>query len=128
VALPAIVDLEYYHGDTWAQTFKLVSNDNPVDLTAAQVSCWARLSELVKQLAATVGAGPGEVTIADPNGVLSFGPWQYDLEVTAADGSVRTWVRGRLIVERDVTHGDQPPAIAVYGDSEPAITVLESGD
>jgi hypothetical protein len=116
VSLPAIVDLDCYRGDTWAQSFLLVSNGQPVDLAGAGVAAWARRSEIVEQLLVTVGPDPGKVTIAQPEGGLEFGPYQYDLEVAAADGTVKTWIRGRLIVERDVTHGDrQPVAVAAGG-------------
>jgi hypothetical protein len=106
VALPATVDLECYRGDTWAQSFRLSADGNPVDLAGATVACWARKSELVEHLAVTVGPDPGVVTIAMTNGGISPGAWAYDLEVTDATLTVKTWVRGRLIVERDVTHGD----------------------
>lgn len=104
MALPATVDLDFYRGDTWAQSFRLSRDGLPLDLTGAAVACWARRSEIVAQLQVTVGPDPGVVTIAD--GVLAAGPWRYDLEVTEAGGTVQTWVRGRLIVEEDVTHGN----------------------
>jgi hypothetical protein len=105
VSLPETVNLDCYHGDTWAQTFRLLDAGAPEDLTGATVASWARKSELVEPLAAYV-TGPGEVTIAPPPAGLARGPWEYDLEITYPDQRVVTWVRGRLIVERDVTHGD----------------------
>jgi hypothetical protein len=117
VPQPANIDLDCYSGDTWAQTFRLISNGVPVDLTGAQVAAWARRSETVEQLQVTVDPTLGEVTIAQPAaGGLEPGPYQYDVEVISQDGTVKTWIRGRLIVERDVTHGDlQPVAAAVSG-------------
>lgn len=119
---PANVDLDCYRGDTWAQTFRLIDNGLPVDLTGASVESWARRSEIVEQLQVTVGPNPGELTIGLPAAGLGHGPYAYDVEVTDAGGTVRTWIRGRLIVERDVTHGDRAPAVATR-----AAEVIEVG-
>ena len=101
--LPATVNLECYRGDTWSQTFRFLSNGQPIDLTGAAAACEAQRSELRGTLAATVGPNPGEVTIQMDAVPLEPGPWQYDLEIDKG-GVVQTLVRGRLIVERDVTH------------------------
>jgi len=102
VPLPATVDLSFYRGDTWAQSFRLSRDGAPVDLMTATVTCWARRSAIVETLTVLVGPDPGVVTISRSD--LSAGPWRYDIEVEETDGTIQTWVQGRLIIEQDVSN------------------------
>ena len=103
--MPATVDLTAYRGDTWAQTFRLLEADAPLDLAGATVASWVRKFDgSVEELVVTVNGTPGEVTISQPAGGLDCGSWKYDLEVDDPDGSVTTWVRGTLTVTPDVTN------------------------
>jgi hypothetical protein len=110
MAMPASIDLCAYAGDTWSQTFRFIEGGEPLDLTDATVGCEARpqggKSGDQEELYVTVGPDPGEVTLAWQPGTegLESGAYAYDVEVTTPDGRVTTWVRGRLVVERDVTN------------------------
>lgn len=106
MGLPGIVNLNCYRGDTWAQTFRLIQDSQPVDLAGSTVAAWARQATLVEHLIVTVGPAAGEVTVSFPNGGLAAGPWNYDLEVTDTAATVKTWVRGCLRVAADVTNAD----------------------
>jgi hypothetical protein len=98
--LPATVDLTIYHGDTWAQTFRLLdSSGNPHDLTGATVA--ATVSNGVA-FQVTVGPDPGVITLRLPPAALPVGSYTYDVEVTQA-GTVTTWIKGALDVLQDVT-------------------------
>ena len=48
-------------------------------------------------------AADGRINVSLPPAFLPFGNYRYDVEV-AENGSVTTWVRGALKVERDVTN------------------------
>jgi hypothetical protein len=103
--MPAVVDLDAYQGDTWAQTFRFVEAGTPVDLTGATVESHARrVVGSVELVPLVVALGePGEVTISYPaTGALESGSYEYDVQVDVS-GLVRTWVRGRLSILRDVT-------------------------
>jgi len=103
VSLPVTVNLEAYRGDSWSQTFRLLSGTNPIDLTGAVIECEAR-SEAGAVHALTIARGqPGEVTISLPSASIPFGTYAYDLEITEG-GVVTTWVRGKLALDRDVTN------------------------
>jgi hypothetical protein len=109
--LPATVDLTAYRGDTWAQTFRFLTDvDAPLDLTGADVAAWARSDypKTVEHLLVSVDdPTTGVVTIALPqNGASAAASYEYDVEVTGSDGTVTTWVRGKLTVEQDVTNAD----------------------
>lgn len=103
-SLPARVDLNAYHGDSWAQTFRFLHGTTPVDLTAATVESEARngtdaRTPLVVEI---TDAADGKITLKLP-AALAHGRYSYDIEVT--DGAVvTTWIRGSLVVDRDVTN------------------------
>lgn len=104
MALPAKATLQAYQGDTWAQTFRFLDDGVPLDLTTATVTAWAReTTGAVHELAVTVGPAAGEVTIGFADDPLPRDVYDYDVEVIKG-GAVRSWVRGRLQVLRDVTN------------------------
>jgi hypothetical protein len=104
--LPVTVNLRAYRGDTWAQTFRFIHDDVPIDLTDAAVASWAESPEGCWQLVAAP-ADDGLVTISMPDPPLDANPYSYDVEVTNPDGTITTWVRGRLTVEQDVTNAGE---------------------
>jgi hypothetical protein len=102
-ALPASVDLSAYRGDSWTQTFRLLEGTVPFDLTGATAASWAALNgQPPIVLPTTIGPDPGTVKIALPT-TIAAGAYRYDLEITKT-GVVTTWIRGRLVVEQDVTN------------------------
>lgn len=102
--LPERVDLTAYHGDTWSQLFRLLTDDVPVDLTGATVESWAiSRSGATTPLAVALG-DPGEITIGLPADGLDPGAYRYDIEVTDAALEVRTWIVGKLTVQQDITN------------------------
>lgn len=104
MAAPPKANLIAYQGDTWAQTFRFLDGGEPVDLTGATAAAAARATTgVVFDLQATVGPEPGEVTIALPEFGLLADVYDYDVEIDQ-DGAVRTWIRGKLAVRRDVTN------------------------
>jgi hypothetical protein len=108
-ALPVVVDLTAYRGDTWAQTFRLLEGEPsaPVDLTGASVEAEARRALVDESivLAVSIADPPtlGEVTLGQPEGGLDCGQYEYDVEVVRG-GTITTWVKGKISVEHDVTN------------------------
>jgi len=107
-ALPVNWNLNAYRGDNWGQTFRLLQADavTPVDLTGCTVASWAAREGNGQPpviLAVAVGPDPGTVTVKVPTSIPAD-TYAYDVEVTEPDGSVTTWVRGRLVVDQDVTN------------------------
>ena len=104
MVLPAAINLAAYRGDTWAQTFRFKYDTAPLDLTGATVAAQARDGSTTTSLVVTVtNPTGGEVQVALPAGSLPAGSYSYDIEVTKA-GQVTTWVRGQLVLTRDVTN------------------------
>jgi hypothetical protein len=105
MALPATANLTAYRGDSWAQTFRFLEDDQPVDLNDTTVASWARpkTGTAALPLLTTIGPDPGTVTLALPTEIQP-GTYAYDVEITDATGTVTTWVRGDLRIDRDVTN------------------------
>lgn len=106
VGLPALVNLTAYRGDAWSQPFRFLRDANPLDLSGYTVAAACRSpGDEVFPMVATVGEDEGTIALAFPAG--EFPPprdYRYDIELTDANGTVTTWVAGRLRVRRDVTN------------------------
>ena len=105
---PATIDLNTYRGDTFEQEFRLIQGGDPFDLTGATVVSQARsvsyASTANKSLVVEIDTPPtdGKITLSLPP-AISPGEYLYDIEVTK-DTIVRTWVKGKLTIERDITN------------------------
>lgn len=111
--LPVTYNISVYRGDTWSQAFRILEDNQPVDLTGATLASWAVEQGSCEpgnghvDLQVTVDPDPttGMFTLALPAGGLEASRYTYDVEVTTADTRVTTWVRGRLDVTGDITNG-----------------------
>ena len=102
--LPATANLIGYRGDTWTQPFVFKDGTVPVDLTGATVASWAALNgDTPIVIPATIGPDPGTVTLG-PTVFATAGAYNYDIEITDPGGTITTRVRGRLVIEQDVTN------------------------
>ena len=133
---PAIVDLDVVQGDTFTQEFRLLEAGVPVDLTGATVAAEVRHSRyaISVPLAAIVGPAAGEITLTWGPTRPPYGHYRYDIEVTKT-GVVRTWIKGRFHVERDVTRPvatgvdwGTPEATGVANWLDPEFQVFDPGD
>jgi len=103
-ALPARVDLEAYRGDSWSQGFRFKREGAAVDLSDSIVESQARTAddETYSLLVTLDDAVDGRVRLRLPS-ELPAATYEYDVEVDDL-GVITTWVRGTLIVTRDVTN------------------------
>ena len=112
--------IKHYRGDTWLRSWVIQdATGAPVDLAGASARLHVRPQEGTDTaddliLAATVGggltitAGAGRVDLrvesADMAG-LDLATYRFDLEVTFADGIVRTIEQNRIMIVEDITYG-----------------------
>jgi hypothetical protein len=105
--LPAKVNLRFYRGDSWQQTFRLLQDDVPLDLTAMTIASQARgtTQEVFDLVALAVGdPTQGVVQLERPTGGLPTDIYDYDIELTDPGNVVTTWIAGRMKLSRDVTN------------------------
>ena len=112
--------INHIRGDTWLRSWVIKdATGAPVDLTGASARLHVRPQEGTDNadelsLAATVGDGltinacAGRVDLrvdaADMAG-LALATFRFDLEVTFADGIVRTIEQNRIMIVEDITYG-----------------------
>lgn len=114
MAAPGTFDLDLYQGDTAAYRLTLTRTsadgvEAPVDLTGATGLAQIRKNVRDANVLATL-----EVTFPDPvNGKvllqlpadesIKAGNGVWDLQVTEADGTVKTWLRGAVTIDAGVS-------------------------
>jgi hypothetical protein len=104
-----------YRGDSWVVSWTILGADNqPINLTGA--SARVQLRDSKNTLMVEASTGNGLITITPTQGridmnvpysameAIPVGTYQYDLEVTFANGVRRTYVVDQLYIERDVSY------------------------
>ena len=108
--LPVTHNLFVYRGDTWSQVFRLTRDGAPENLAGATVESEARAPDgtLTDLVIVVEDVDEARIRLSLPPG---FPPssYQYDVEVTLASGDVTTWIKGSLMVMRDVTNSVVTP-------------------
>ena len=112
--------IKHYRGDTWLRSWIIKdATGAPVDLTGASARLHVRPQEgadNADELILSVAVGTGLTITADTGRVdlrveavdmaeLDLAIFRFDLEVTFADGIVRTIEHGRLMIVEDITYG-----------------------
>jgi hypothetical protein len=103
--LPITVNLNAYHGDTWRQLFRFKRNDTPVDLNSVSIASQARRISTSSRipLDISVETDPGLMTLSLPSDI-DAGAYAYDIQIIESNGDVKTWVKGKLVIEKDETN------------------------
>lgn len=108
-AMPQNYDLVMYRGDTFTIFFTITISGTPVSLSGSTVRAHLKSNYEDRSplpFTCTITGTPGQVRMSMPAGTTSNlipGSYIYDLEVTDAGGSVRTYLAGDVTVENDVT-------------------------
>lgn len=107
---PAKFDIKMWRNDTWVETFALTVNSTPISLATATVFIHIiKACETTPALTLTNGSG---ITITGvSNNQISVsklinidkGNYKWDLQVTYADTTKKTYLEGDFIVYDDVT-------------------------
>lgn len=116
MATPGVYDIALYQGDTaeFTLTFTRKAEDGskvPVDFTgatgAAHIRRTPRDANILAEFDVTFPEpDQGKVKMsltADSSNSIGSTSCVYDLQITEASGRVRTWLRGAVAVERQVT-------------------------
>lgn len=103
---------DHIKGDTWNVTnFTINVNDNPKDLTSATIAMKIRDRNGILLKSLSTGSG---LTITDATAGkfkidaqvldISIGTHKYDIEITFPDGTVKTWIAGKITIIQDMTY------------------------
>jgi hypothetical protein len=113
VAIMAVgkANLAIYEGDDFSDTITVVNPDGTTpDLTGCEAQAQIRLGPADQNPIVVVEIGitimpPNQILLAIPNATtaLMSGRYQWDLQVTATDGTIRTVVAGAVVVTPDIT-------------------------
>lgn len=114
MAAPGTLNLNVYQGDTAVYDLVLSRStadgtELPVDLTGATGVAQIRKSPKDSTILAsfTVSfpeptAGKARMTLV-PNETLKSGTWVWDVQITEADGTVKTWLAGSIVITPGVS-------------------------
>lgn len=108
---PGQYNIQIWKNDTWSNTFALLIDTTPVDLTGAVVEIQVRQTPAGTTAFLTLGIGTGiTITGAENNEInvsalvdIVAGSYVYDIAVQFQDLTEKTYVWGTFIVYEDIT-------------------------
>lgn len=120
MALPVGKNLTIYKGDSYALSFRLrgrTSTGNPgayVDLTGATAKAQIRatetsntvIAEFATEIPTQAGSDLGRVNLSltpEQTGDPAFDNGKWDVQILFPDGSVKTFLRGDVLVTKEIT-------------------------
>ena len=107
---------DHIKGDTFnGVEFTLEVNSLPVDLTNASIKMYLKTQSKACDVVAKFTTDNGKLTITDAvNGVFQFdnqiininaGTYDYDIEITLNNGTIKTYIKGTWKILQDITNG-----------------------
>jgi hypothetical protein len=111
--LPGTLDLEIYQGDSLILPIDILDSENQaIDLTDSTITMQVRSAEDNTVLLELDNDGEGSITITSTGisierdftqNEIPAGVHKYDIEVNFTTGRRRTYVKGNLTIQADVT-------------------------
>lgn len=109
---PAQYNIKIWRNDTWSQTFAILADTTPVDLTGCTIVIQVRPSASSSDVALELSTTEGTISIGgvDTNQItlnkivdVAAGSYVYDMNVEFQSGEVKTYIWGNFIVQEDIT-------------------------
>lgn len=109
---PAQYNIKIWRNDTWSQTFAILADTTPVDLTGCTIVIQVRPTASSSEVALELNTTEGSISIGgvDTNQItlnkivdVPAGSYVYDMNVTFPSGEVKTYIWGNFIVQEDIT-------------------------
>ena len=106
-------NITVYNNDTYEGcNFEVLVNELPLDLTSATIEMQVRINRNTDPVI-DIDTASG-ITITDATAgkfkidkqVFSAEPdiYEYDIQITLSGGEIKTYIKGRFIIEGDITH------------------------
>lgn len=109
---PAQYNVKIWRNDTWSQTFAILADETPVDLSGCTILIQVRPTPTSDTIAlelttddSSIGIGgisSNQITLNKIVDVTA-GSYVYDMNVTFPSGEVKTYLWGNFIVSEDIT-------------------------
>lgn len=109
---PAQYNIKIWRNDTWSQTFAILADTTPVDLTGCTIVIQVRQTPSSANVDLTLSTANSSISIGGLNRNqitlnkkvdISAGSYVYDMNVTFPSGEVKTYIWGNFIVQEDIT-------------------------
>lgn len=107
-------DINHYRGDTFEEKeITILVNGSPLDLTGSSIIWQVRKERHIAPVLEKTSEVDGGLTINDPTAgkfkidqaIIDFkgGNYFHDIQITLADGRVKTYIKGTFTMEDDTT-------------------------
>jgi hypothetical protein len=109
---PAQYNVKIWRNDSWAQTFALLADTTPIDLSGSTILIQVRPAPASATIALTLSTADSSISIggANRNQItlnkkvdVTAGSYVYDMNVTFPSGEVKTYIWGNFIVQEDIS-------------------------
>ena len=111
-----MLNIQAKRNDTFdAMPFELNERDGevltPIDLTGAEIKMQLRKSACAEAVLTLDSSDDGGISITGLNTfqideqifTIGAGIYDYDIQITFEDGTVRTWISGKFTIVNDIT-------------------------
>lgn len=109
---PAQYNVKIWRNDTWSQTFAILADTTPVDLTGCTILIQVRPTPASTSVLLTLSTANSSISIGgvSRNQItlnkivdVAAGSYVYDMNVTFPSGEVKTYLWGNFIVSEDIS-------------------------
>lgn len=109
---PAQYNVKIWRNDSWAQTFAILADTTPIDLSGSTILIQVRPTPTSTEVALTLSTTDSSIGIGgvDSNQItlnkivdIAAGNYVYDMNVTFPSGEVKTYLWGNFIVTEDIS-------------------------
>ena len=109
---PAQYNVKIWRNDTWSQTFAILADVTPVDLSGSTILIQVRPTPTSASVELTLSTANSSISLGgvDRNQItlnkkveVAAGSYVYDMNVTFPSGEVKTYIWGNFIVQEDIT-------------------------
>jgi hypothetical protein len=109
---PAQYNVKIWRNDSWSQTFAILADTTPVDLSGCTILIQVRPTPASSVVALTLSTANSSISIGGVSRNLitlnkivdvAAGAYVYDMNVTFPSGEVKTYLWGNFIVSEDIS-------------------------
>jgi hypothetical protein len=109
---PAQYNVKIWRNDSWAQTFAILADTTPIDLSGSTILIQVRPTPSSSTIALELSTDDSSISIGSItmnqitlNKIVDVpaGAYVYDMNVTFPSGEVKTYLWGNFIVSEDIS-------------------------